>query len=84
LYIKGLDENSSNKNTYEYTGVYLQEHDMSEKIYSYEFNLYDDSNNIIATTGKLIHNNSVDIDIDSSNDSWRIRKNLAINKPYYL
>ena len=84
LYIKGLDENGSNKNTYEYTGVYLQEHDMSEKIYSYEFNLYDDSNNIIATTGKLIHNNSVDIDVDSSNDSWRIRKNLAINKPYYL
>lgn len=84
LYIKGLEENNSNKNTYEYVGVYLQEHDQREKVYSYEFDLYDEFNNIIATTGMKIHNNSTDIDLDSSFDTWRITKNLTINKPYYI
>ena len=84
LYIKGLDKDIPNKNTYEYVGVYLQEHDQREKVYSYEFDLYDEFNNIIATTGMKIHNNSTDIDLDSSFDTWRITKNLTINKPYYI
>ena len=84
LYIKGLDENNANKNTYEYVGVYLQEHDQREKVYSYQFDLYDDNQSIIATTGMKIHNNSTDIDLDSSSDAWRVTKNLTINKPYYI
>lgn len=90
IYIEGLKEQGNleqeqiNKNIYEYTGVYLQEHDQSEKIYSYRFDLYDDTNALVATTGQLIHNNSMDIDIDSSNDTWRLRKNLTVNKPYYI
>lgn len=82
--IKGLLKNASNKNVYEYVGTYLQIHDMSEKVYSYEFNLYDEFDNIVATSGVNIHNNSTDIDLDSSFDVWRVRKNLIINKPYYL
>lgn len=82
--IKGLLEDTSNKNVYEYVGTYLQVHDMSEKVYSYEFNLYDEFDNVVATSGVNIHNNSTDIDLDSSFDVWRVKKNLIINKPYYL
>jgi len=31
-----------------------------------------------------IHNNTTDIDVDSSVDTWRVRKNLIQNKSYYL
>lgn len=84
LFIQNLDAKKSNKNTYEYVGVYSQENDINEKIYSYEFNLYDESNGIIATSGMNIHNNSTDIDLDSSSDTWRVTKNLITNKPYYI
>lgn len=84
VYIQNLDENESNKNTYEYTGIYLQQHDMSEKIYSYRFDLYDESQKIIATTDWKLHNNSTDVDLDSSANSWRITKNLKPNKAYYI
>jgi hypothetical protein len=57
---------------------------MSEKIYSYRFDLYDESQKIIATTDWKLHNNSTDIDLDSSANSWRITKNLKPNKAYYI
>jgi hypothetical protein len=86
IYIKNLisENNEINKNTYEYVGVYLQENDLSEKIYSYRFDLYDEFDNIVASSGEKIHDNSADIDIDSSINTWRLRKNLNPNTPYYL
>ncbi len=84
IYIQGLDKDKNNKNIYEYTGVYVQEHDMSEKVYSYRFDLYDESSDIVATTDWKIHNNSIDIDLDSSSNSWRVTKNLISNKSYYI
>ena len=73
-------------NTYEYTGLYSQQDgDVTEKVYSYCFNLYDESNNIIATSGEQIHDSSTDGDIIyESTDTWIIHKALEPNINYEI
>ncbi len=83
LEIKNREE--TNVHTYSYTGFYSQENgDPTERVYSYCFTLYDESNNIVATSGEQIHNSSTDIDYYSSIDTWTTRKTLEKNVNYYL
>lgn len=71
--------------TYEYTGLYSQENmDTTEKVYSYCFNLYNDSNELIATSGEQIHNSSFDKEIYESTDTWIVRKALEQNVRYEI
>ena len=82
--IEGLNS-GVNYNQYEYVGKYSQEgKDTTEKVYTYEFNLYDDSNSIVATSGECIHNNSLDEYTYQSTDSWTLTKNLKDNYTYRL
>lgn len=79
--------NSENlKNTYEYIGSYSQQGspDTSEKVYSYKFNLYDNSNNLISTSGEKLHNTSEDTEPDISYDKWIINKSLEQNQKYLV
>lgn len=73
---------------YEYIGLYSQpddkRHDVTEKAYSYCFELKDADGNIVATTGTQIHNSSEDISTTESQDRWAIRKNLIEGIPYYI
>jgi hypothetical protein len=79
------DREETNVHTYSYTGFYSQENgDPTERVYSYCFTLYDESNNIVATSGEQIHNSSTDIDYYSSIDTWTTRKTLEKNVNYYL
>lgn len=83
--ISGLDINSVNANQYEYIGHYSQEGgDTTEKVYSYCFNLYDESNDIVATSGECIHNNSLDENTYESFDKWTLTKALEQNVGYNL
>jgi hypothetical protein len=69
---------------YEYTGVYSQKNsgqDKTEKVYSYRFDLYDEKSELVATSGDLIHNNSLDTEKFESSDTWLVTKNL---KPGYV
>lgn len=84
IYIKNLDSQStSNTHRYEYTGVYSQKNsgqDKTEKVYSYRFDLYDEVQELIATSGDQIHNTSLDTEKFESSDTWLVTKNL---KPGY-
>lgn len=78
------DENNQ-RHRYTYTGVYSQEDgDMTEKVYTYCFNLYNENNELVATSGELVHDNSKDKDFDKSTDTWTVRKNLDANVIYEI
>lgn len=84
IIIKNLsDTSSSNTHRYEYTGVYSQAgegKDKTEKVYSYRFDLRNEANEIIATSGDQIHNASLDTEKFESTDTWLVTKDL---KPGY-
>lgn len=84
IYIKNLnDTEASNTHRYEYTGVYSQAgdgKDKTEKVYSYRFDLRDEANKIVATSGDQIHNASLDTEKFESTDTWLVTKDL---KPGY-
>ena len=58
--------------------------DASEKVYSYSFSLLDNNENIIATSGELLHNSSTDISTKYSTDTWFLNKNLIEGIEYKL
>lgn len=76
--IKNLDAlSTSNTHVYEYTGLYSQSHgDRTEKVYSYRFDLYDENNAIIATSGTQLHNTANDTSKYESCDTWTVTKTL--------
>lgn len=79
------DRDDTINHTYEYTGLYSQKDmDTTEKVYSYCFNLYNDSNELIATSGEQIHNSSFDKEIYESTDTWTVRKSLEQNVRYEI
>lgn len=84
IYIKNLtDQSASNTHRYEYTGVYSQAgsgKDKTEKVYSYRFDLRNEANEIVATSGDQIHNASLDTEKFESTDTWLVTKDL---KPGY-
>ena len=69
--IKGLSHGTSlNTHSYDYTGFYSNKNDPAEKVYSYEFKIYDASETVIASSGVKIHNTSTDTETDASEDLW--------------
>ena len=74
-----------NFHCYTYTGRYNQENrDPTEKAYSYCFDLYDDMNNLVASSGELLHNSSKDEHSYESTDTWTTRASLLPNLVYVL
>ena len=85
VFINGLSEKEVNMHQYKYTGVYSQlEKDVTEKVYSYQFDIYDINNNLVKTSGNLLHNTTYDTEIYESTDSWTCEQDLPINESYYL
>jgi len=74
----------ANFNTYdtnqynnEFVGVYEQDPtygDSTEKVYSYEFNLWDSDNNLLATSGVQVHDSTQDVSSYASRDIFRTYK----------
>ena len=81
---------------YTYTGKYSQKStatttkDFTERVYSYKFNLYDNKNHLVQTSGWLLHNSSVatqqeDIDnLYESTDSYTFQSDLSNYLTYYV
>lgn len=68
-----------------FIGKYSQEKkDVSEKVYSYCFELKDGNNNLIETSGNKIHNSSFDTEIYESIDKFTLSKELENGKTYFL
>ena len=89
-----FNEINLKKNSYEYTVTCAQTQekdangiplgDITEKIYSYCFNLYNGTNELVDTTGELIHNNNQDSNSYEQTDTWTIKKALTPNVLYTL
>lgn len=66
---------------YECLGEYKCQMDSSEKVYSYNFTLKEESTgNIVDTSGTLLHNVNNDTETNSSVDTWRLTKILKAGK----
>lgn len=75
-----------NNHTYEYIGAYLQEKDVTEKAYSYEFKVYDSINNLISSSGSLLHNSQNDTDVQNniSYDSFTYASDIPLDNVYKI
>lgn len=84
--IDGLEIGSNNINMhqYDYIGRYVNTIDLSEKEYSYKFNLYDNYSHLISTTDWKVHNSELDESIYESYDIYNIAQDLESNKSYFL
>ena len=84
VYIENLSNIDNNKHQYSYVGVYENNRDKTEKVYSYKFDLFDDNGNIIKTSGELIHDNTQNSQLGVSEDMFDINIDLIENKKYYI
>ncbi len=68
-----------------YLGVYSQkDRDVTEKLYSYRFDIRNNEGDIVETSGDLIHNHENDDYNYESNDEYSIKKILEDNKIYSI
>jgi hypothetical protein len=53
VFFKGREDGTNKTNTYDYVGVYSQKDgDITEKVYSYKFDLYNNQKELIETSGE--------------------------------
>ena len=89
--IKNLVKYSLNKHIYNYVGEYKTK-DITEKMYSCRFKVYDQNKNIIADTGEIIHNSLNDevpkVEEDgrwySASEQFDLIQELDAGKNYYI
>lgn len=74
----------------ELIGIYSQRSynneitDTTERVYSYQYQLFDKNRNLIEDTGEKLHNSSIDIRWDESYDSYEIETPLISNEIYFV
>ena len=89
--IKNLIKNFLNKHIYNYVGEYKTK-DITEKMYSCQFKVYDQNKNIIADTGEIIHNSLNDeapkVEADGrwykASEQFDLIQELDAGKNYYI
>lgn len=83
--IDGLDPYIINMHSYEYMGFYNQyEKDVTERVYSYRFDLYGPEGELVTTSGDQLHDSSQDIAIYESYDKYMLSQDLEIDKSFYI
>lgn len=85
--IEGLTHNSQeiNSHQYSYTGTYSQfGGDVTEKMYSCQFLLYDSEDNIIIDSGEILHNTTYDSVPYESHEEFLISQDLDVEHSYYI
>lgn len=58
--INNLTQSNLNSHLYTYEGLYEQDKDETERVYNYQFDLYDSNGDLISTSGELLHNSNED------------------------
>ncbi len=82
--IEGLDGGGLNNSQYIYTGLY-ESSDLSEKVYSYEFNIFNTATGLLHdSSGTQIHNSSTDLERGKSTDVWTSYKTLKDDTQYNI
>lgn len=86
VYINNLDASNINFFTNEFAGVYDQSEcrDQTEKVYSYEFCVYDDEDNLYYTTGEKLHQAAYDTEYSFSVDKVMINDYVSNGKTYSI
>lgn len=79
-----LDTKSVNNNTNEYIGEYVQNVDITEKVYSSKFIITDLAGNEIANTGDVLHNVENNPDSYWSYDIMKFNRDLEFGKIYKI
>jgi hypothetical protein len=70
---------------YDYVGHYSQyKGDTSERVYSYQFDVYNSKNELIVSSGEKLHNSSNDVERNESYDTFTLSQDLDIDKSYYI
>jgi hypothetical protein len=67
----------------EITGIF-SDTETREKVYTYSFNLYDEFDNLLESSGELLHNVSNDTDPEENTDHWEIVSDLKPDVSYYV
>lgn len=81
--ISGFDQ-AVNINKTEYIGVYQNPNDISEKVYEFKFDLYDKKDNLLETSGWILHNTYEDTSLTESHDKYIIRYNFTKDTTYKI
>ena len=81
--IQDLSNTSINLNRYQYLGIYKQNSDPTEKLYSSSFTIYD-NDIIVYDTGEIIHDNTNDESRDSACTSFKLPIELVPDKYYSI
>ena len=82
--IADMNEEGINAAKYVYTGTY-ETTDISEKVYYYEFNIYDYETDLLHdSSGKLLHNSNTDTERNKSSDTWTSYKTLVNERQYKI
>ena len=85
IYINDFKNVGINLYTYNYTGYYDQtDGDITEKVYSYCFNIYDQNKTLILSSGENVHNSSNDTNATLSFDKYSVMFDLCYNTLYYI
>lgn len=84
VHINGLDASLSNRHCYEYTGIYHQDGDNSEKLYSSHLTLWDLDYNIIYQSPEVIHSRGNDTLPNEATEIFEIPFELDPTKRYRL
>ena len=83
--IEGLEASALHSDSRAYIGTYSQYNgDVTEKIYSYNFTIYDENGGVVETSGELLHNHENDDEIYESSDQYQVIKSLEENKIYTI
>lgn len=83
LTIVGMDANELHSDLGTYVGKYYNK-DITETLYTYCFNIYDNHNNLVATSGEQLHNHETDTEINETIDSFTLSTALEENKFYKI
>ena len=77
--IQGFQSGSINQNLKIFRGFYtVPDEDMYEKEYSYQFSLYNINNELLYTSGELMHNNNLEY------DEWYFNRDLEESETFLL
>ena len=70
--------------SYTYVGTYVNNNDPTEHEYSYNFSMYDENGDLVATSGDLLHNAEEDINPANSRDTYTFNRDIPEGKVYTL
>lgn len=83
--INDFDVNTINMHAQKYTGFYSQEGgDVTEKVSSYCFEIYNSLNEVVYTSGEKLHNSSNDVETYESYDIYELNVDLPIDTSYRI